>query len=96
MNDNILLNGEFADFDTSMRVKQLGFNQPCLRYYDKHGKQCQSLCVTQTQYNEQVCSAPLWTQVALFLGEDKTNDYQSMINHIRAKVIEKHKEEIKD
>ena len=87
-NSNILLYDQFADFDTSMRLKQLGFNEPCLRYYDKDGRQCQSVCKTQEQYTEQVCSAPLWMQVGVFLygklgEEDNENIRMEVIKDVK-------------
>lgn len=72
-NSNIILSSQFADFDVAMKMKQIGFNEPCLRYYDKDGKQCQSVCMTQYQYNEQVCSAPLWNQVMDFISDKLFN-----------------------
>lgn len=92
MNDNIILSGEFADFETSIQLKELGFNDPCLRYYDEHGKQHQTLVVNQKQYYNQSCSAPLWVQVALFLKPSEQNSYNELINTLTSEIKTKHSE----
>ena len=93
-NSNILLYDQFADFDTSMRLKQIGFNEPCLRYYDKDGRQCQSVCKTQNQYTEQVCSAPLLLQVGAFLFPNEIKDVEEMKNDFAFEVKKRHENRI--
>jgi len=93
-NSNILLYDQFADFDTSMRLKQLGFEQPCMRYYDKDGRQCQSVCKSQTQYTEQVCSAPLWAQVIPFTNSLSKEVWDELLINIRIRVLEMHSNKI--
>lgn len=95
-NSNIILSHQFADFDTSMLIKQIGFNEPCLRYYDKDGRQCQSVCITQYQYNEQVCSAPLWSQVDTFLRTKLNLTQIEGVYHkqLKERVKLQHQEEI--
>lgn len=89
-NSNIVLHDQFADFDTSMRLKQLGFNEPCLRYYDKDGRQCQSVCTSQNQYTEQVCSAPLLLQVGAFLYKKSEFDLSNLHKECAIEVKERH------
>jgi hypothetical protein len=89
-NSNIILHDQFADFDTSMRLKQLGFNEGCLRYYDKDGRQCQSVCASQDQYTEQVCSAPLLWQVGAYLFPNGIKDIEELRKDFAAEVKERH------
>jgi hypothetical protein len=54
---------EFVPYELASKLKQLGFDEPCMRYYSKDG----SLITRLTQQEE--CSAPLFQQAFRWFRE---------------------------
>jgi hypothetical protein len=63
---------EFVTYDLALRMKQLGFDEPCLKAYDKNGilyhshKTDKLFTVLNSNLSTQ-CSAPLFQQAINFL-----------------------------
>ena len=55
---------EFVPYELASKLKQLGFDEPCMRYYSKDG----SLITRLTQQEE--CSAPLFQQAFRWFREN--------------------------
>jgi hypothetical protein len=61
---------EFVPYELASKLKQLGFDEPCMRYYSKDG----SLITRLTQQEE--CSAPLFQQAFRWFREEHDLHYQ--------------------
>lgn len=75
----------FADYETSMKLKQLGFNEDCFKIYcssSNSGDNEIQLWKSETIFekdlsknneltNENSCAAPLWQQVVEWLFDEK-------------------------
>ena len=64
------LQNQFADLDTSTKLKELGFNEPCLKYYlDTHVNRSAKNYTGQWNGNGLKTSIPLWSQVKEWLWQ---------------------------
>lgn len=66
---------QFVTYDIAFKLKELGFNEPCLAYYNLHKNDSTygfNISIVKN-FNEEdpedllICSAPLWQQVIDFI-----------------------------
>jgi hypothetical protein len=81
---------EFVSYDLSVKLKELGFNEPCLAYWDNHKLFIIDRNSERIQKNsnykdifEGIISAPLFQQAFRWFREIKEVEYQ--ITYVGAK-----------
>jgi hypothetical protein len=60
---------DFAPYEQSLELKELGFNEPCFGLYHKDKTFYPTQCKSHEEYHGQVCSAPLYQQAFRFFRE---------------------------
>ena len=69
-----MIEKEFVPYDRALRMKALGFNEPCISFYSKNGKHnydVQNPCTNIGSWSDQehYCSAPTFSQAFRWFRE---------------------------
>lgn len=62
---------EFIPYEQALALKELGFNEECIKYYDYGGKMYEALEKNKLfiETEDECCYAPLWQQVFRWFRE---------------------------
>jgi hypothetical protein len=77
---------EFVPYEIAKKMYLLGFDEPCFAFYSSSFAKIEAKLIIgeivrrQEHYHGQICSAPLWQQVARFLYNISNNKIIFIIN----------------
>lgn len=87
MEDHLNINSQFVPYELSLKLKELGFDEPCLAFYTQnaYGSFAQKLQyfvepVDGINSDHVFVAAPLWQQAARFLNSISDNQINITIN----------------
>lgn len=84
---------QFIPYHLALQLKQLGFNQPCIGYYNQQTEELFPYQTT-TSINGHKCAAPLWQQAFDYFREDHNLCswiYQSNKNHFYFSILKENR-----
>lgn len=62
---------QFCDYETSRKLKELGFNAPCIALHGEGGFNCGMIKNSKnSNWQNPVCTAPLWQQVRQWIWDN--------------------------
>jgi hypothetical protein len=75
------MNKEFIPYEQALKLKELGFDEPCLSYYDKEEKLCRSVLEypiinSKNGFHQiyNIITAPLYQQAFRWFRDKKLSD----------------------
>jgi hypothetical protein len=70
------MNKEFVPHEQALKLKELGFDEPCFGLYHKDGFLSLTISISHEQYYGQECLAPTYQQAFRFFRDKNNLEYQ--------------------